>query len=186
MRLEGEIREMMLHNQNAAAREQDMSLQSVTSASTPDIDNKPQSLEEASLSDDESNNDETDDDNLYETDQNSNKLDQNVYIKGSKLPTSKGKPLTSSDSGHQSSTHLTTSSRAPHLFNPDESTPSPLQEEPSNHNSATSRLGSNTKKRVDSPSPSPKMYDNKRDKVYVDPAIKLPKIAENSQMVQQT
>ncbi|KAJ8024940.1 hypothetical protein HOLleu_35002 [Holothuria leucospilota] len=183
MRLEREIREMMLHNQNA--REQDMSLQSVTSASTPDIDNKLQSAEESSLSNGESNNDETDDENLYEADPNSNKLDQDVHRKESKLPPSKGKPLASSESSHQSATHLTTSNRAPHLFNPEKSTLSPLQEEPSNHNSAASRLDSNIKKRVDSPSPSPKMYDNKRDKVYVDPAIRLPKIAENSQMVQQ-
>lgn len=182
VRLEGEIRGM-ISNSKANSDEQ-LSLQSVTSSSrsereqvkTPTV-NKKETHPKSPLSDFGSD-DEDDDDDWFDD------LDKDEDI-GQDSQREKG---TNDEDDQEEEPSLSSpgKSRAPHIFKQNNAL-SPLQEESSNHNSATSRNSlENSKKRVDSP--SPKMYDSKREQVpnmNVDPVIKLPKIPESGHMIQQ-
>ncbi|PIK62431.1 hypothetical protein BSL78_00631 [Apostichopus japonicus] len=182
VRLEGEIRGM-ISNSKANSEEQ-LSLQSVTSSSrsereqvkTPTV-NEKETHPKSPLSDFGSD-DEDDDDDWFDD------LDKEEDI-GKDGQREKG-INDEDDQEEEPSLSSPGKSRAPHIFKQN-SALSPLQEESSNHNSPASHNSlENSKKRVDSP--SPKMYDSKREqvpKMNVDPVIKLPKISESGHMIQQ-
>lgn len=174
----------MISNSKANSDEQ-LSLQSVTSSSrsereqvkTPTV-NEKETHPKSPLSDFGSDDDEDDDDDWFDD------LDKDEDIKRD----GQREKSTNEDDDQEEELSLSSpgKSRAPHIFKQN-SALSPLQEESSNHNSPASRTSlENTKKRIDSP--SPKMYDSKREqvpKMNVDPVIKLPKISESGHMIQQ-